>query len=119
MFDFMKPRPKPKPPVRVHDCVENIDAWRRYVLAEMEATYERISKNLTATDTEILSRLPEIITDFEQIEERVSSSLNLMQQEIQALKTLLNNPETIGYTVQPVLHPASGNLEFKVVVIDG
>lgn len=118
MFGFRKPKPRPAPPRAVHDCVDNIDAWRRYVIAEIDEKYKRICESLNTIDPDVLAKLPDVLHQYEAIEQNVSSALSLMQQEIHALRDLLNSPETMGYTIKPEFHAASGNIEFKVVTVD-
>lgn len=113
MWDFLKRKPPAQP---VHDCVENLNAWRRYVLEELDTYYQKILAELSVTDRESLSRLHELITEFNLIENRVDSALDLMKEQINTLENMLKNPLTVGYTIKPKFSPASGNLEFMIEV---
>ena len=112
MWDFMKP--KPKPPKPAPGCVQSIEDWRRYILAELDCVYKRILEELSVTDPDSLSKLADIIKEYEEIDGKVAASLNLMQEEIEAFRELLNTAPEKGYEIDGVYYPDTENLVFRI-----
>lgn len=116
MWDFMKPKPKPSKPAPM--CVNSIEDWRRYILAELDCVYKRILEELSVTDPDSLSKLVDIIKDYEEIDSKVAASLNLMQEEIEAFRELMNTAPEKGYTVKEIYYPETSNLVFYIKEVE-
>lgn len=106
MWPFMKPKPMPpKPP---YGSIEDIENYRRYALDQLRRYYEQICAELAHTDPETLTRLLEIITEFNAIEDRVDSALHLMDDKIKAVVEKTTNVKLKVY------HDINNNLTFDV-----
>ena len=112
MWSFMKPKPHPpKPP---YGCIKDIEAYRKYALAQLEAYYKQICAELANTDPDTLTKITEIVTRYEEVEQRIASALDLMREEIHAMNNPEENPGEINLVLVPVYYPENKNLAFAI-----
>ena len=108
---------KPKPPVRPHECISDIDAYRRYALEQLTTYYNKICEELGNTDPETLEKLTAILAEYEEVEKHVDNALKLMKAEIQNFKNVLGDSENGALQIEPEISPLNGNLTFKLKVV--
>lgn len=112
MWPFMKPKPHPpKPP---YGCNKDIEAFRKYALAQLETYYKQICHELAHTDPDTLTKIIEIVHRYEAVEQRVDTALDLMREEIHALHKPDENPDEVNLVLVPIYYPENKNLALVI-----
>lgn len=116
MWPFMRPKPRPpKPPA---GCVNDIEAYRVYAMSMLEGYYKQICQELANTDPESLAKLNEILNRYNETEANIDKALELMTQEIQALRSVIGDQTVLHYVLEPQYYPATQNLTFHIKEVE-
>lgn len=84
MWDFMKPKPKPLSPVcpaqPAHQTIKELEAYRLYIIKNINCVYEKILEELSVTDPDSLAKLNEVINEYKEIESSIDAKLSQMSE---------------------------------------